>query len=164
MARITRYQGVLVCTEAPARCSGRRCYHDLQDIQMHCYNATPCGRPLTSTAGRSYDPTRWGYAIGCTPCVQIDKMGRVERYPHHHYTTSPFNALDTVQDLDHPGATCRALGHSGTTRPWAIKCWVDNKNNQVHSGQCNTNLKNTQQYNNNSPVDVGYYAPATRTT
>jgi hypothetical protein len=44
-------------------------------------------------------------------------MGHAGRHPQHHHIASAFNALDTVQDLDYPGATYWALGHSVTTRP-----------------------------------------------
>jgi hypothetical protein len=62
-------------------------------------------------------PDRTG--LGGRPHVawQIDKMGHTGRRPQHHHTAFAFNALDTVSNLNYPGATCRALGHSVTTRP-----------------------------------------------
>jgi hypothetical protein len=68
-----------------------------------------------------------------------------------------------MHDLNYPRATYQALGHSVTTWSWAIKGPMDGRNNQVHLGQYNTSLKNTQQ-SNNSSVNVVYYALAIRTT
>jgi hypothetical protein len=61
-----------------------------------CYSMTPHGGPLAGMGGRSYDPTRWGYAVDRMPHGRIDKIGHVRHCPHHHYATTAFNALDTA--------------------------------------------------------------------
>jgi hypothetical protein len=68
--------------------------------------------------------------------------------------TYSFNALDTMKDLLCPGATCRVLGHSVTTRPQVIKGWVGDR------------LRQLQRHSNTAhlSVDVWYYALASRTT
>jgi hypothetical protein len=67
-------------------------------------------------ADRSYNLTGQGYAVDRTLRGRIDKTGCAGHRLHHHYTISAFNALDTMHDLDYPGATCQALGHIVTTR------------------------------------------------
>jgi hypothetical protein len=103
---------------------------------MPCYNAVPRGWPLAGAASRSYD------SIGdCTPCGRTNKTKDAWCRRHYQYITSAFNALDTAQDLHYSGATCRALGHSVTTWPWAIKGRVDGRSNQDILGKFNSWLE-----------------------
>jgi hypothetical protein len=91
MARFVCYRGALTRTEAPARCTGMRRYHDLQDMPLQ-YRA----RVLPRAAGKSCDPIGRGYAVDRMPRGGINKTERVGHRPHHHYTTSAFNALYMV--------------------------------------------------------------------